>query len=98
MTEFDVFICAVGMVVNLGIVLFGVLNRVNKLSGDSVRPLAAYRRQNGMVIKEKTTGILYTVYGVNKIDNVYNMTEFLIYRNGSWEWVNVNNFKGLEED
>ena len=51
-----------------------------------------------MVIKEKATGILYTVYGVNKIDNVYNMTEFLIYRNGNWEWVNVNKFKGMEED
>lgn len=51
-----------------------------------------------MVIKEKTTGILYTVYGVNKIENTYNMTEFLIYRDGNWEWVNVNMFKGMEEN
>lgn len=81
----------------LGELLFGVLNQVDEPPVGLTRPMATYRRQNGMVIKEKTTGILYTVYGVNKIDNTYNMTEFLIYRDGNWEWVNVNMFKGMEE-
>lgn len=39
-------------------------------------------------LKYKTTGTIYKIFGVNKIENAVVVdTDFLIYKDGQWTWV-----------